>query len=92
MHGLNGQEPTFAPVDKAAEYRAKATEMIKCAKAAATAARADYFKLAKVWSLLADGADGADVSIQQLTKARSLLAGGADVGIQPEERCEEQDT
>ena len=66
------EERTFAPADKAAEYRANAAEMIKCAKAAVTEAeRAEYFKLAKAWSLLADG---------------------ADVGIQPEEPCEEQDT
>jgi hypothetical protein len=58
--------------DRAAEYRANAAEMLKCAKMAGTEAeRAEYHKLAKAWSMLAEG---------------------ADVGIKPEEPCEDQDT
>ena len=89
MRSPFAEERTFAFADKPAEYRANAAEMIKCAEAAATAERVEYVKLAKAWSLLAEGAD---IGIQQLAQVWSLLAEGADVGIQPEEPGEEQDT
>ena len=42
----------------AAEYRALAEEMLKCARAARTEdERAEYFKLAKAWTVLAEGAE-----------------------------------
>ena len=42
----------------AAEYRAHAAEMIKCAGAARSEdERLEYYRLAKAWTMLAEGAE-----------------------------------
>ena len=42
----------------AAEYRAHAEEMLKCARVARTDdERAEYYRLAKAWTALAEGAE-----------------------------------
>ena len=42
----------------AAEYRALAEEMMRCARVARTGdERAEYYKLAKAWTVLAEGAE-----------------------------------
>ena len=39
-------------------YRANAAEMLRCAKLAHTEVeRAEYYKLAKAWTMLAEGAE-----------------------------------
>ena len=58
MRSAFAEDRSFAPPDRAIGYRAQAEAMLKCAAAADTEdERLEYFKLAKAWIALAEGAE-----------------------------------
>ena len=58
MRNALAEERTFNPPERAVSYRAHADAMVKCAAMARTEdERLEYFKLAKAWIALAEGAE-----------------------------------